>query len=68
MFPLYFFLPSPFPVPAPLAVGAPRPPALRPPGRGASERLLAQVAPLKSMPDRKEIVGWFRYESCIFFQ
>lgn len=36
--------------------------------RGAGQSLLAQVAPLKSMPDRKEIVGWFLYESCIFLR
>lgn len=36
--------------------------------RGAGQSHLAQVAPLKSMPDLKEIVGWFLYESCIFFR
>lgn len=36
-------------------------------GRRAGQSPLAKVATLKSMPDQKEIVGWFLYESCIFF-
>lgn len=69
-----------FPSALPLALGAlprcscPRPHPARLSltlpwaGRGAGQSHLAQVAPLKSMPDRKEIVGWFLYESCIFLR
>lgn len=43
------------------------PPSPAGPWRRAGQSHLAKVAALKSMPDRKEIVGWFLYESCIFF-
>lgn len=61
--PILFFFPS-CPCPARLSLSLSLPRAQR----GAAQSLLAQGAPLKSMPDREEIVGWLLYESCIFLR